>query len=463
MDRRDFSRAVLAAALTGFGASMPGARAQPAQAATDESIDLMLEEMVAETGGMPPLTAFGPDEIKKDEALRKAIVERVGKKLPDLTGVATLKPPPHYSIDKAHLGSDEAGPGSDFPLDGALLQNLARANGFLESFTYSFRLGAPQADLVLFGLRGCEIADPKDVGVFKPSIRLKVGVVDHVRMLCTMGIWDRKANTVAVFRASTVPHLAFVEVYRIYLALRGRVARTDVASLAATDALLDASTGSNWYSNTLSQGLHIHYIGPHGGKQPNMLRQSDDWFAPVARAKTVLGFTNSDWESPGAAVSDNIHAAYDLNPRAVIGYQSNGCNVISGSVSGGKYSGEIATYRNLLSLDQLGRKDKTIVGAKANQKFFYMLLSGAEACLQSKRPGDAALDRVRFGSTGAKAVALRKLLESVGHKTLVRRDPKDIVGRGTVEALRKEQEAVGQAKDGVLSRVRAAEIGVPWT
>lgn len=448
--------------MTGLGASMPGARAQPAQAITDDSIDLMLEEMVAETGGMPPITAFGPDEIKKDEALRREIIKRVGGKLADLSKAGTLKPPPNQSTDRAHLGGDDTAPGGDFSLDAALLENLARANGFLDSFTYSFRLGAPQADLVLFGMRGCEIVDPKDVGVFKPSVRVKVGVVDHVRMLCTMGIWDRKANTVAVFHASTVPHLAFIEVYRIYLALRGRVARTDVASLAATDALLDASTGSNWLSNKLSQGLHIHYIGPHLNKQPNMLRQSDDWFAPVARAKSVLGFTNADWESPGSAVCDNIHAAYNLNPAAIISFQSNGCNVISGSVSGGKYSGEIATYRELLSLDKLGRKDKTIVGAKANQKFFYMLLSGAEAYLQSKRPGDVALDRVRFGSTGARAVALRKQLESAGHRSLVRRDPKDIVGRGTVEALRKEQEAVGQAKDGVLSKGRAAELGVSW-
>jgi hypothetical protein len=72
------------------------------------------------------------------------------------------------------------------------------------------------------------------------------------------------------------------------------------------------------------------------------------------------------------------------------------------------------------------------------------------------------LNRVRFGTSGARAVALRKQLVDLGHKTLVGRDPKDIVGRGTVEALRKEQQGVGQAKDGVLSSARAAELEFTW-
>src|SRR5262249_17972817 len=161
--------------------------------------------------------------------------------------------------------------------------------------------------------------------------------------------------------------------YRIYLYLRKLVPASSVTTLAKLskeDKLLDRTTGSNWYSNTLSQGLHIHYIGPHRPSQPNMLRQSNERFAPVARAKTPLGFTNADWESPPTLVDDNIHAAYDIPDfpdiaqKRVIKYQSNGCNVISGSVSKGIYSGQIAKFRKILDLDQKGRTSKVIMGAR---------------------------------------------------------------------------------------------------
>lgn len=469
MDRRAFNKAVLAGTLTGLASNVLGASAQTPGPPADESVDLMMDEMVAETGGMPPITTFGPEEIKKDEALRKDIVTRVGGKLTDLsTALATKSPPPAQSIDAAHLGQDAALSEGEFELNDALLESLASANGFASSFAFAFPKGAPQTDKVLFGLRGCEMADLADAGVFKSSVRLKVSAIDHTHMRCIIGIWDRKAQPkqVAVFRASTVPNLAFVEVYRIYLALRGRITRDEVDSLQSLkedDKLLDVTTGSNWYSNCLSQGLHIQYIGPHGEKQPNMLRQSDYWYAPVARAKSLLGFTNADWESPTSAPCDDIHAAYDMNAKALIPFQSNGCNVISGTVKDKVYSGQIATFRDLLGLENLGRKQKTIVGASADQKFFYMLLSGREAYLQSQKPGDASLDRIRFGSSGPRVVALRKQLETLGHKTQLKKDPGDIIGCGAVDALRKEQEAVGQAKDGVLSKARATELGLTWT
>jgi hypothetical protein len=84
-----------------------------------------------------------------------------------------------------------------------LLERVADINLFI----------LPQnTDYVLFGIRGGLPTEPANYTfksnqvIRKAKVNIPNQIVDYKTFCCTIGIWNRKAETVAIFPASTVPH-----------------------------------------------------------------------------------------------------------------------------------------------------------------------------------------------------------------------------------------------------------------
>lgn len=296
--------------------------------------------------------------------------------------------------DYAHLG-DGLTHGIPFELTTADLALLARLN--------DFDVGALGDDTpVLFGLRGAGIVKDHASG----GIVLVDQRPDHTLPRCTIGVWNRKTNTVAVFPGSTVPNQEAVAKFKN-----------------------DGSAG-----NLLSTGLYGYICGPHitSKTYPGcfLLRMSDmsKRVVIVRRSRNNLSYDLADIVDrcpPG----DNIHPTFFSTPS---GFSSLGCQTVVGTFKNGAHSGPWAEFRQAAGL--------TDVDGVPKKPFLYMLLTGAEARIASRLRLDGLaadsvalrrLRRLRSGSTGD---AARRLQEQLNLP-----DPDGRLGPFTAESLHKFQ------------------------
>ncbi len=340
-DEADLFLAGLAAlpiAATPAGPRMAAARSAPL-AATVESVDGPSDE------------DFWTETTEDDVAAAAIDGFAVGIRAAGATWA-----PDSVQPDYAHLG-DGLAHGIPFELTAADLSLLARLNDFDVG---ALGDGTP----VLFGLRGAGMVKDHNSG---DGIVLVDQRPDHTLPRCTIGVWNRNDDTVAVFPASTVPNQDAVAKFKN-----------------------DGSAG-----NLLSTGFYGYVCGPHitSKTYPGcfLLRTADmsKRVVIVRRSRDDLSYDKADIVDrcpPG----DNIHPTFFSTPS---GFSSLGCQTVVGSFKNGAHSGPWAAFRQAAGL-----ADTDGVPGKP---FLYMLLTGAEARIASR----LRLDGLAADFCGAAAVA----------------------------------------------------------
>jgi hypothetical protein len=444
--------AAIAPLVAGCASQVSSAAAQvpPGGASEAELEQMALDVMIAENETKAADGAFTWQDFAFDTALRKKITrERV---VPAMKGESPVKPgvvlsavpvedqdSPNYNHLRGQTSTET------FKLNAGVLARVAEANSFKASFDRALGGKQAQSRIVVFGLRGCKLAPGAVAGTMTDEIELTEAAIDHRNMNCVMGVWDRTTNKVSAFTATTVPHLVYMQIFRINLHLIGLLTLND-PTVSKVDIISEDDKNKRqlpWTANMLGQGLHLMSIGKHQGKYDNLLCQHHSWYGPVLRAQADLGYTVKDWDEKKERVGDNIHPTWPVKGW-LMDFASAGCNLIEGT--GNKapdYDGPFAVFRK-----QLYKPDDGLGGDAGDwTTYHYMLLSGREARLHalSETP-DPSLKRLKFGSSGEAVRDFQTRLLGVSAAAA-----KDVFDLGVHFRTLKWQEAEGFAPDGVVT------------
>ncbi len=412
--------AAMAGLLGGLAAALPPGRA-PAQPVSADGrpdddgpdVDAFLSHAEGEDGAsvnafLGPGGTDVPFWARLTEAERPSVAWAVDRQAPDYLGLAG---------DPASADS--------FRITAETLFRHAALNGFALPPKTAWPQRGPG---LLFGLRGCSLVSP--VAAFGPSLELRESTPNHQTFQCTLGIL-RPDGTLAGFPASTVCNADYMYV------------QTKLAS--------------GKYANLLPTGVHGYKVGTHRASSLNplpvaLLQQRQ---VMVLRTRKVddnkMQFRASDdWDGP-LLPCDNIHVAYgDDNRRYPLKFDSAGCQVIPGYFREGKMTGPWAEFCRALGTVGADYVPDTSRNDDVGQ-YTYMLLTGREARLLTTDKPEAALKRLRFGSSGPAVIALRaKLLLRAG----------DRFDANVQAALIKWQQDQYPRATGILTPAEAAELGV---
>jgi hypothetical protein len=412
ISRRRTLRLGFAAATTPLlsGGGLLAARAQPASPALTQAELDALDVLVAEQGARSSTFTYEDFQLDKDlrgeivrtrvvPALRGTRLSATGEKL-DRVAVADEVSPNYHHL--RGLASSET-----FRLTADVLERMAAANSFSRAMKEGLGRNTAQSRIVIFGLRGCRLAPGATAAVFADEIPLVESDIDHRNKNCVMGVWDRMAKKVSAFTASTVPHLLYMQMYRINRHLLGDIVLDD-ATFSKVDTISQAQKDMRqlpWTANMLGQGLHMMQVGIHQGKYPNLLVQHEHWFGPVLRAVKRPGYTVDDWDTTNRRVGDNIHPCWPV-PAWEMQFASAGCNLIEGeSKISPDYDGPFSSF-----LAQIRKPADGLGGDQGDwNTYFYMLLSGREAHRHAlSGAANAGLERLRFGSKGPAVAEFQK-------------------------------------------------------
>lgn len=378
-DQSVFTRREIALAVGALVLAM-GSRRLLAKEFTD--MDL-LQMLVAEGDHGPadlshePALSTGPFLGRTARELEKLEAEKARAlwwKMEENLRTPVTWAPDDRSIDFSHIHSYVSSP-REFKLAPDALELLCNRNSFV----------LPAGGKVLFGLRGCEIQKGIEHAPWSDSHELAWTRPDHKDFRCVLGVWDRTKNQLSVFRGSTVPEVSLMHLCMLNLT------RT----------------------NLLPTGLYQYAVGTHSGlvKQVGAFRQQG---AVVAlRTYNDLVYDPSPevefWAD--GSLGDNIHAAFPVPRTTVPLFSSAGCQVVSGAYIDGIPVGGWAAFRTAAGLAEISK------GAEASpddgKRFPYVLLTGLEACLASRKyaPFLKEYRRIRFGSTADTVKALQQQLK----------------------------------------------------
>ncbi len=387
--------------------------------------------MTGEPGSVPQSDSFTYQDREFDTSLRNHI--RSERILPAIASgeLRAVQIPDSASPDYAHiegLQSDRT-----FELTHEVMENIFSANSFDHSLTEGLSSYSPNQARVIFGLRGCAIADRRQLARPLESVALKEAQVDHLTMRCILGVWDRENKTVSAHEGSTSPHLSYMQIYRAYLHLKGLIVVND-AAITPEDKIKEEDKlkwRSNWRTNQLASGLHLVTFGAHAGRK-SLLTQHTSWYGPVLRASNELSYRLGDWDQSSGRVADNIHPAWAFDG---VSFASAGCTCIHGGGGKWPYWGQISRF--LLELSSPAQPSGT---------YAYMIVTGREARLHAENPGAQNLRRLRFGSSGPDVLAVQEsgnLLQSIPSNGLF--------DRSMHYAITEMQQFNGDPTDGVLA------------
>jgi len=373
----------------------------------EELRQMQLDTMVTEDGANGADGAFNWQDYSLDNELRSLIRrQRVVPRIVD--GQLNADPIPDILSPNYNHLAGLGSPGAAFTLNDALLTRLAAANGFDASFaTPLIGRAQPQNRIVIFGLRGAKLAPNAAPRIMTDAVELVEAGIDHRGKNCIMGVWDRQTKQVSAFTASTVPHLMYMQMYRINLHLVGDITLDDV-TFRPDDVISEEEKTARkkkqlaWTSNQLGQGLHLMQVGTHQGKYKDLLVQHMTWCGPVMRARGNLAYTVKTWDPRKGRVGDNIHPCWAVDG---VDFSSAGCNLIEGqSKKSPAYGGPFADF-----LKHVRITAEAGAATGVTTTYYYMLLSGREARLhaQPATTPDPALKRIRFGSSGADVTNLQ--------------------------------------------------------
>jgi hypothetical protein len=315
------------------------------------------------------------------------------------------------SPDFRHL--NHAGSSIAFDFTGVQLAELFRLNAFDVS---------DGQDEVLFGLRGCRLADGSVAGQFADAVRLSEDVPDHVGYHCVIGVYRRGTNLIAAFPGSTVPNWALMERQRA-TGSRGKIA------------------------NLLPTGCYTYHVGQHRAVTGTFVLQPD---VVVLRSLDDLIYQVTDvWEQHSPA--DNIHPGFS-GQQAL--FSSAGCQTVPGRWTSG--SGHQGTWGDFRAAAGLGADDRSRWGSK----YTYCLLTGRDARLMSDGASGNELARLRFGSSGAVVSSLQTQLTAAG--VLSQTSDGRIGARTALAVVRWQQQHDGGRADGIMTPALAGELGVSF-
>lgn len=285
--------------------------------------------------------------------------------------------------------------------------------------------------IVFFGMRGLL---PIDLGgtPFAAAHEVRLADIDHQRMRCTLGQWNVRERTVAVFPGSTVP-----------------------AQSAVEQAVAAGGIGANM----LMLGLYRYQKGVHKANSPNghrAFRQA--MFFPVWRTKDDLDFDAEDridlGMSSGTFVFDNLHCAFADNVDRP-GFSSNGCQVVSGAPKSARRNNapETGPWAAFIRNAYAGTPDQT--------QFAYHLFSGTEAATMAANISGTSARSLRFGSNGEWVTRAQEALQKRGFDFL---EADGKFGRDMLRAvIAFQQREFGRSSaDGVVGPNTASALGLDW-
>lgn len=301
-----------------------------------------------------------------------------------------------------------------FKVNDAVLRRLSEV--------YAYQV--PQAGMVFFGLRGCVPVDPFNQS-FRKEQAVKTDALDYRFPRCTLGQWLPETGTVAIFPASTVPHLSNLQ-----------------------SALAAGGVGVN----QLMPGFYKDYRrGPHKAGKPTgheAFRQTA--IQPIQRTADDLDIDSDDrveYDNP----HDNIHAAWcqGLDHDS---FASAGCQVVVGYPSCAKRGNSPAVgpwkvfKENAYALNQ--------------KSFPYALFNGRTAEAIAAAKGKVAV-RLTFGSDGPLVDTLQQALREKG---FYEGEVDEDFGPRTLRAvIALQKHAFGpQDADGIAGPNTASALGIDW-
>jgi hypothetical protein len=337
-------------------------------------------------------------------------------------------PQDNISYDFAHL---IAHPNSEdpFELNAAVLEQLVA----LASIQRNSAL--PK---ILFGLRGCALANGSDRAAFAKAHMVRTTRPDHLDTKCLIGVWDTAAATLALFKGSTVPSVDHMQ------------------------HQIDGGQGCNM----LPTGFHQYRVGPHREwRQPGAFRQQTPLWVRRTK-KRLLYATNDDgnlWDDlNGDLPFDNIHSAMLTGRKQLPNFSSAGCQVVAGAYSGHTPTGPWAEFRKAADLVHPPQMVNDRETRDDGRQFDYVLFTGKDAQLVANGAPAAALRTLRFGSSGAGVSELQEKLAALGDvgkgvsKT-------GVVDRATLGGIIRWQVENKLAPIGFIWSETAAKLGLNWT
>jgi hypothetical protein len=399
-------------AATGATASDATQQAGAIEPVTDELVQSFLAEGLNEGDPTNPATdvVTSWDELTANPDLMeraKTVVEDVSSKKLVAKAVADGESPDFIQFATPEFGKDGELAAGEFVLNDVVLRSIAEANGYTAALKLETR------PTVIFGLRGCALPGDDASSASGADIKVREAAIDHVRRRCLVGVWDTGTGNIQAFSGSTVPNLVNMQYYLFW-----RFSQTAASDIkwAKTTACL------------LPQGLHSYTVGVHLRREPPARRQAgalvQTTATPILRAKDDVGYTvfdewdPLDWEPGGAEsgmrlVGVNIHAGVN---HSMPPYASKGCQTIFGWYKDPATPDKLwKDFQNSLGVTVSQDASGAVKFTKEGTVYNYMLATGREARLLAAAAGNpsalATLRRVRLGSTGAPAAALRSFLK----------------------------------------------------
>jgi hypothetical protein len=336
-------------------------------------------------------------------------------------------PTDNVSFDYAHL---VAQPNSEevFQLTPAVLQQLLALNSFRPD---------PQLPRLLFGLRGCVLANNADVSQWSDVHQVRATRPNHMDPKCLIGVWDPANKTIALFKGSTVPNVDLME------------------------KQIEGSLGCNM----MPTGLHHYQVGAHRApRQPGAFRQQVPLW--VIRTKKRLYYAANDpdtvWDDlNGDLPFDDIHAAMLSSRKKPPFFSSAGCQVIAGAYDADRLpTGAWAEFRKAAGLGH----PIEFVGSSATKDdgrhFNYCLLTGKDAHLVASGAA-SSVRALRYGSSGEAVVDLQEKLASQPAGAGI--DKTGVLDRKTLGAVIRWQVEKKIAPTGTIAAAAATSLGLKWS
>lgn len=370
-----------------------------------------------EDEGAQGATSYGSHDGYEPAAVRPAGEDAYAEPLarPRLTERDARVAADADSPDYRHLG--EAINTTPFTLNAQTVERLCRLNSFNANSGADGRTGR---DEVLFGLRGCVLAEGRTgTGGLVNSVSLVEAAFDHRQSRCVLGVWKRSTGQVAAFLGSTVPFWRSMENYR-----------------QGGDAC-----------NMLLTGRYVHTVGVHHPNHRLEIKGALLQNGPVVVVRTLddLIYETTDRFENGN-VGDNIHPSRHTAPTDP--FSSEGCSTVPGTydLRTERHAGLWTEFRAAAGLTP-----NSAPAAENGRRFVFVLLTGREARLAASGAGAAALTRLRFGSNGVDVQAIQQGLRRSGHYTGI---DDGQMGTGTVMAYiawQKAQNRAAPTADGIVT------------
>ena len=301
-----------------------------------------------------------------------------------------------------------------FTLTATHLNQLCAANEF----------PIDRSAMVFLGLRGCLPVNPGD-HEFRAQQDLVAANTDNVHPRCTLVQWLPSRRKFAVYPGSTVPHRKYVDAS----AAQGGAG----ANQLLTGFFVDFRKG-------------VHRSGKPTGHQA-FCQTNNRPYRRTANDAIYATDDRVEMENPG----DNLHAGWCTGVDAE-DFASAGCQVLVGFPACSQRAGQLSVGP--------WRAFHDAAYALAQQSFGYALLGGLEA-QRVALAGNGKMERVRFGSEGARARRVQEGLKRAGH---YEGEVEGKFGLRSLRALLAFQEATfgPRGDDGICGPQTAEALDVAW-